>query len=42
LAKWRERFSQSSALKPFAELTTVVEKDVAKEVAERIQSKGLN
>ncbi|MBM3170957.1 MAG: hypothetical protein FJZ75_05025 [Bacteroidetes bacterium] len=42
LAKWRERFGQSSALKPFAELATMVEKDVAKEVAERIQSKGLN
>lgn len=42
LAKWRERFSQSASLKPFAELATMVEKDVAKEVAERIQSKGLN
>jgi tetratricopeptide (TPR) repeat protein len=42
LAKWRERFSQSTLLKPFAELANMVEKDVAKEVAERIQSKGLN
>ncbi|MDA0931459.1 MAG: hypothetical protein O3C32_08815, partial [Bacteroidetes bacterium] len=42
MAKWRERFGQSTNLKPFAELATMVEKDVAKEVASRIQNKGLN